>query len=174
MPKTITQLPPAAVVSSNAVVAADNSSGTVTEKITLGQIVSLAGNSFDQSLNTTDSVIFNSGFFSSGLLAPTQIYNLGAVSGSGVSINYGIDKQIQKLSLNGTATQFVLGSGWPASLSADVLLEITSSSSTTITWSVVTDWYNQPGVFSSGTYLVLLRSMGSSVIQGHYIGYKTN
>lgn len=42
MSKTITQLPPAASVNPNAVVAADNAAATATEKVTLGQIVALA------------------------------------------------------------------------------------------------------------------------------------
>lgn len=42
MPKTITQLPAAASAASGSVVAADNAGGTQTEKVTLGQIASLA------------------------------------------------------------------------------------------------------------------------------------
>ena len=57
MPKTITQLAAAASANASAVVAADNAAGTLTEKVTLGQIAALAAN---QSLNTTDSVTFNS------------------------------------------------------------------------------------------------------------------
>jgi hypothetical protein len=41
MPKTITQLPAAAVADNGAVVAADNAAGSVTEKVTLAQIVAL-------------------------------------------------------------------------------------------------------------------------------------
>ena len=55
---TIGQLPAASSADSNAVVAADNAAGTLTEKVTLGQIAALAG--YDQSLNTTDIVTFNS------------------------------------------------------------------------------------------------------------------
>ena len=43
MPKTITQLPAAASVNPNSVVAADNAAGTLTEKVTLSQIAALAG-----------------------------------------------------------------------------------------------------------------------------------
>lgn len=43
MPKTITQLAAAAAASNSAVVAADNAAGTLTEKVTLGQIAALAG-----------------------------------------------------------------------------------------------------------------------------------
>ena len=43
MPKTITQLPAAASANASAVVAADNAAGTLTEKVTLGQIAALAG-----------------------------------------------------------------------------------------------------------------------------------
>ena len=55
--KTITQLPAAASADANAVIAADNAAGTLTEKVTLGAIAALAAN---QSLNTTDNVTFNS------------------------------------------------------------------------------------------------------------------
>jgi hypothetical protein len=76
-----------------------------------------------------------------GLSAPTPIYNLGAVSGN-VSISYDFDKQIQTLSLNGTNTSFIEGSGWPSTTSVDVLLEITVSSATSVTWTMVDDFYN--------------------------------
>jgi hypothetical protein len=108
-----------------------------------------------------------------GLSAPTPIYNLGAVSGN-VSISYDFDKQIQTLSLNGTNTSFIEGSGWPSTTSVDVLLEITVSSTTSVTWTMVDDFYNPvPASLSAGKYLVLLRSIGAT-IQGHYIGEKTN
>jgi hypothetical protein len=108
-----------------------------------------------------------------GLSAPTPIYNLGAVSGN-VSISYDFDKQIQTLSLNGTNTSFIEGSGWPSTTSVDVLLEITVSSATSVTWTMVDDFYNPvPASLSAGKYLVLLRSIGAT-IQGHYIGEKTN
>jgi hypothetical protein len=55
---TIGQLPAASSADPSAVVAADNAAGTLTEKVTLGQIAALAG--YDQSLNTTDIVTFNS------------------------------------------------------------------------------------------------------------------
>jgi hypothetical protein len=42
MTKTITQLPAASSAATAAVVAADNAAGTTTEKVTLGQIASLA------------------------------------------------------------------------------------------------------------------------------------
>jgi hypothetical protein len=108
-----------------------------------------------------------------GLSAPTPIFSLGTVSGN-VSINYGIDKQIQTLTLNGTATNFIEGSGWDiASKSVDVLLEITVTNTTTVTWTLIDDQYNAFPTFIAGKYLVLLRSMGTT-IQGHYIGDKTN
>jgi len=109
-----------------------------------------------------------------GLSAPTKIYNLGAVSGN-TSISYSIDKQIQKLTLNGTAVNFIEGTGWDiADKSVDVMLQITANSTTTVAFdsNFVTDWYSTLPTFSSGTYLVLLRSMGVGVVQGHYIGNK--
>ena len=107
-----------------------------------------------------------------GLSSPTKIHDLGGVSGN-VSISYAIDKQIQTLTLDGTATNFIEGSGWPATDSVDVLLEITVSSTTSITWTIVDDWYNQPPSLTAGKYLILLRNIGAT-IQGHYIGEKTN
>ncbi|NDD85375.1 hypothetical protein EBZ38_14025 [bacterium] len=109
-----------------------------------------------------------------GLSAPTKIYNLGAVSGN-TSISYSIDKQIQKLTLNGTAVNFIEGTGWDiADKSVDVMLQIKVNSTTTVAFdsNFVTDWYSTLPTFSSGTYLVLLRSMGTGVVQGHYIGNK--
>lgn len=110
-----------------------------------------------------------------GITTP-PILDLGSVSGS-TAINFGPSSQYQSLSLNGTATTFTKGSGWPgAGTMGDVVLQISVSTATTITWSVVTDWFNQPsaGALSIGTHLFLLRSVGSSVVQGHYIGIKTN
>lgn len=52
MPKTITQLPAAGSASSNAVVAADNAAGTLTEKVTLQQIADLAGSNKVSSITT--------------------------------------------------------------------------------------------------------------------------
>lgn len=106
------------------------------------------------------------------------VTNLGSVSGN-VNINYDPTKRpIFILSINGTATQFTKGSGWPSSStsSIDVVLKITVSSATTITWSIVNEWYSQPpaGALSIGTHLFLLRSIGSSIVEGHYIGNKTN
>lgn len=108
-----------------------------------------------------------------GLSAPTPFLTGGSVSGN-VSISYGVDKQIQKYTLNGTLTNFIMGAGWPVDRSADVVLEILVNSTTTVMWDIVTAWYNLPPAFTPGTYLVLLRSMSTSTIQGHYIGKKTN
>lgn len=107
----------------------------------------------------------------------TTILALGSVSGSN-AINYGTDRQIQTLTLGGSATTFTKGTGWPTSstVSSDIILRITVSSATTITWSIVTDWFNQPpaGALSTGTHLILLRAIGSSIVEGHYIKKKTN
>jgi hypothetical protein len=56
MSTTITSLPSASSVSSSTVVAADNASGTATEKVTLSQIVSLAGNVSSSTINTIVSL----------------------------------------------------------------------------------------------------------------------
>jgi hypothetical protein len=122
--------------------------------------------------NSANGHFMGSVIIENGLSAPTPILNRGSVSGN-VSISYGTDKQIQTLILNGTTTNFIKGADWPTSFSVDVLLEITVSSTTTVLFSVVNDWYNPVPIFVPGKYLVLLRSMGST-IQGHYIGNKTN
>jgi hypothetical protein len=109
-----------------------------------------------------------------GLSAPTPVYSLGTVSGN-TAINYAIDRQIQTLTLNGTSVNFTEGTGWTtANRSVDVVLQITVTSTTTVAFDsgFVTDWYSSLPTFSAGTYLILLRSIGSTVVQGHYIGKK--
>jgi hypothetical protein len=131
----------------------------------------VAGNGINFTYNEPDLIINTSG------LNFTTITNLGSISGT-VNIDYGEDRQIQTLSLNGTSTTFSKGSGWPSTsgISVDVVLKITVSSETSITWNIVNEWYNQPpfGSLANGTHLFLLRSMGNSIIEGHYIGNKTN
>ena len=103
------------------------------------------------------------------------VVNLGAVTGV-VPINAGINSAIQTLSLNGTAVNFTKGNDWPATsgLSTDTVLKMTITSPTTITWTVVTEWFNQAtSPVSSGTHLFLLRGVGNSTVEGHYIGIKT-
>jgi len=109
-------------------------------------------------------------------LYDTSVLSLGTITGSN-AINCGQDRQIQTLTLNGTATTFTKGTGWPSSnsVSRDITLNITASSNTSVTWTVVTDWYRQPdSPLPSGSHIVLLRAIGSGIIQGHYIGSKTN
>jgi hypothetical protein len=105
------------------------------------------------------------------------ITNLGSVSGS-TSINYATNRSIQTITLDGTATTFTKGTGWPtlSNISVDTILRITVTSATSITWTIVNDWFNQPspGSLAVGTHLFLLRAIGSSIIEGHYIGNKTN
>jgi hypothetical protein len=110
-----------------------------------------------------------------GISAPTPIFNLGSISGN-TAISYDVSKQIQKSLLVGS-TNFTEGSGWDvANYSVDVFMEIKTNTTNTVSFdsSFVTDWYNPLPTFTSGTYLVLLRSMGSGIVQGHYIGKKTN
>lgn len=156
--KAISQLPPSASPDKNYVLPADNSVGSATEKVTVGQIINL---SYSGTAMT-----------------------IGPVSGT-VSLNFAPDRLIQLLSLNGTATTFTKGSGWPTETgiesgaivsTSDIVLRINVSSSTTITWSIVTDWFNQPpaGALPIGTHLILLRGIGSAIVEGHYINFKTN
>ncbi len=104
----------------------------------------------------------------------TPIYNLGTASGI-VPINYDIDRTIQTVSLDTNTVTFTKGTGWPTSnVSRDVVLQITCINPATIVWSIVgNNWYNQPvNPLASGEYMVLLRAVGSGVVQGHYIGEK--
>ena len=111
---------------------------------------------------------------SNGLVS---VLSLGTLTGTN-AINAGVNNSIQTLTLNGTAVTFTKGSNWPATstTSTDTVLKITVSSPTTITWTIVTDWFNQPsaGALAVGTHLFLLRGVGTTVVEGHYIGAKTN
>ena len=126
-----------------------------------------------------DNILNGSLTVNNGLNAPTLVYNNSTLFYTGsvnVSIIYDIDKQIQTfLNIPAATTDinFIEGSGWPASDSVDVLLELEFNSSVNVTWSLVDDWYNPPPSFVAGKYLVLLRSINGT-IQGHYIGEKTN
>lgn len=147
-------------------------------------------------LHVVGSGIFSSGLFINGLLTSNSgnftnslqingsgvglydisVLNLGTVSGSN-SINCGQDRQIQNLTLNGVATTFTKGSGWPTTdtVSRETTLNIFASGNTSVTWTVVNDWYRQPdSPLPSGRHIVLLRAIGSGTMQGHYIGSKTN
>lgn len=130
----------------NSVVPVSDSAGTVTNKVTLGDISKLAH-------------IYS-------------VFNLGSISGIN-EINFGTDRLIQTLSLNGSLTTFNKGTGWPSenSLASDVVLNIQVSSITPIVWNIVTNWILNPpaGGLSVGTHVILLRAIGSSTIQGYYI-----
>ena len=135
-------------------------------------------------LQVSGLVTANSGNFTNSLqlngsgvgLYDTSVFNLGTISGTN-AINCGQDRQIQNLTLNGVATTFTTGTGWPSSSSVarETTLNIFSSGNTSITWTIVNDWYRQPdSPLPSGRHIVLLRSVGSGTMQGHYIGNKTN
>jgi len=138
----------------------------------------IQGTNFYQPL-AEDNILNGSLTVNNGLNAPTLVYNNSTLFYTGsvnVSIIYDIDKQIQTfLNIPAATTDinFIEGSGWPASDSVDVLLELEFNSSVNVTWSLVDDWYNPPPSFVAGKYLVLLRSINGT-IQGHYIGEKTN
>lgn len=109
-------------------------------------------------------------------LYDTSVLDLGTISGTN-SVNCGQDRQIQTLTLNGVTTTFTKGSGWPTSnsVSRETTLNIFASGNTSVTWTIVNDWYRQPdSPLPSGRHIVLLRSIGSGTMQGHYIGNKTN
>lgn len=88
--KTITQLPAAASADPNAVVAADNAAGTLTEKVTLQQIADLAGgggNPFDQTLNTADNVQFAQVMLSNGTTLAVGTFDNMMGGSNGISLN---------------------------------------------------------------------------------------
>jgi hypothetical protein len=135
-------------------------------------------------LQVSGLITANSGNFTNSLqlngsgigLYDTSVFNLGTISGTN-AINCGQDRQIQTLTLNGVATTFTTGTGWPSSnsVSRETTLNIFASGNTSVTWTIVNDWYRQPdSPLPSGRHIVLLRSVGSGNMQGHYIGNKTN
>jgi hypothetical protein len=103
--------------------------------------------------------------------------SLGTVSGSGF-INAGYSNSIQTLTLNGSGVTFVKGTGWPTSndLSTDVVLRMNVTAPTAITWTIATDRFNQPpaGALGVGTHVFVLRGVGTSIVESHYVGSKTN
>jgi hypothetical protein len=117
-----------------------------------------------------------SGFIPSGIgLYDTSIFSLGTISGTN-SINCGQDRQIQTLTLNGVATTLNKGTGWPPtnSINRDVTLNITTNTNTSVVWNIINDWYRQPdSPLPSGKHIVLLRGIGSGIVEGHYIGSKS-
>lgn len=142
---------------------------TAVDNIITTDIVAGVGINITYDNINDDLVISDNGF--------TPVANLGTLSGSN-AINSGINNSYQTLTLNGTSVTFTKGTGWPSTdaFLIDVILKITVTSATTIVWSIVTDWFNQPsaGALSVGTHLFLLRGVGTSVVEGHYIGSKTN
>ena len=104
-----------------------------------------------------------------------NIFDLGLVENS-LSINYNYDKTIQLLSINTNNIDITKGSGWPTeNYSVEALLKIQiATTGTTINWDIIDEWYNEPeSTLGSGTYQVLIRAMGSNLIEGHYIGSKS-
>lgn len=133
--------------------------------LTAGTGISITNGSGTITINATGVALYN-----------TTVFDLGTISGTN-SINCGQDRQIQTLTLNGTATTFTKGTGWPTSdtVARETTLNIYASGNTSITWTIVNDWYRQPdSPLPSGRHIVLLRSVGSGTMQGHYIGNKTN
>jgi hypothetical protein len=105
-----------------------------------------------------------------------DILALGTITGSN-AINCAQNKQFQTLTLNGTATTLTKGTGWPSANGTlrDVTLLITVSSPTSVTWTIINDWYRQPdSPLPTGSHMILLRAISSTTIQGHYLGNKTN
>jgi hypothetical protein len=103
-----------------------------------------------------------------------SVLSLGNLSGSN-AIDCDLSKQTQTLSLNGTSVAFTKGTGWPSlnSIERNIILDISVSATTSVTWSIIDRWYRQPdSPLPIGNHIVLLRAVGN-LIQGHYIGYST-
>lgn len=108
---TISNLPAAASANSNAVVAADNAAGTLTEKVTLGQVATLAAASAPvQSVaGRTGSVVLAGGDIASGTVAvgrlPTVLEQQVAVGNSGTATTLSLASgSFQTVTLNGNCT----------------------------------------------------------------------
>jgi hypothetical protein len=139
-------------------------SGILSTNIVSGTGISLVYNAIDNNLTVN----------SNGLI---PVVDLGTLTGTN-AINGGVSNAFQKITLNGTSVTFTKGTGWPTddSLLIDSILKITVTSPTSITWSIINEWYNQPpaGALGNGVHLFGLRAVGIGVIEGHYIGNKTN
>lgn len=112
-----------------------------------------------------------------GLTGYTPVFNIGSASGI-LGINYSFARSIQTASLDGSSVTFTKGTGWPSlsGISVDVVLKLSLSAPTTVSWTIVNEWYAQPSAspLPSGTHIFLLREVGVSTIEGHYIGTRTN
>jgi len=111
-----------------------------------------------------------------GLNGLVPVVDIGPANGS-VSINAGFNNSIQTISITGSPITLTKGNNWPVNNTCnDTILKITSTAATALTWNLVTDWFNQApaGALASGVHLFLLRGVGSGIIEGHYIGNKTN
>lgn len=135
-------------------------------------------------LHVNGNSLINSGNFITALTIGNSgvatwdvpILSLGTISGTN-SINWGSDRTMQSCTFNGTATTLNKGTGWPSTngVCREATLNIYASGNTSVTWNIVNDWYRQPdSPLPSGNHIVLFRAISSGVIQGHYIGNKTN
>jgi hypothetical protein len=152
-------------------------SGTLNNGITTvsGMFVSGSG-ALNNSITTVSGLLNSSSGVVENQIYDHSIYNLGTVSGT-LSLNWGRDRTIQKATLNGFPTTFNTGTGWPTTdLSRDLLLRLSTNTSTSITWNIVgSNWYNKPSgtTLTSGEYMFVLRAFGSGIINGFYLGQNT-
>lgn len=149
-----------------------DSSGTP-QVIYIDSAIQFPGSGLNYLSIDSSGITFPDGSAQTFVRTNLPIVSLGSISGSN-TINSGIENTIQLLTLNGSGVTLTKGSGWPAtsSTNTDTTLRITVNSPTTITWTLVTQWFNQApaGPLSSGTHLFLLRGIGNSIVEGHYIG----
>lgn len=149
----------------------DTVSGILNNNISTvsGMLVSTSG-TLNNQINSASGIIENQ-------IYDTEIYNLGTIGGI-VPLNWAKNKLIQTANLNGVATTFTKGTGWPTTttISRDLVLKLTTNTSTNINWTIIgSNWYNKPSgsILNSGEHMFVLRAFGNNIINGFYAGQNT-
>ena len=91
---------------------------------------------------------------------------LGTISGT-QAINWDGEGQVVTATVDGTETTITKGTGWPAANLADVVLILTVSSETAITWSIADESANWPESFETGKHHILIRSVGGTIVAAY-------
>jgi hypothetical protein len=140
-----------------------------------GMLVSASG-ALNNGITTVSGMLVSASGSVENQIYDKSIYNLGTISGT-VSLDWARNKTIQKATLNGFSTTINAGTGWPTTdISRDLLLRLSTNTSTTVNWNIVgSNWYNKPSGTSlpSGEYMFVLRAFGSGIINGFYVGQNT-
>lgn len=102
----------------------------------------------------------------------TNVYDHGDLSYGSLTVDCGLDRQIQTAQIEGYLT-VSKGSNWPTdpTQSKDVVLRLYATNDTSVTWYGVDYWFNAypPDPLPPTVHLFLLRGLGTSV-DGHYLG----